>query len=250
MDLHKLTASMIFDVSYEEVTWDEDDPTHWISLGTGRHAMRKWGKEANHALNYDMGSRTASIRWECTFAEAKMIIAAYHRMYPGVRKYQARIRDELNRNHSVLANLHGRKRLFMDRWGETTWKSAYAFLPQSTVAAQINKYGLKHIYYQPNRFPEVQLLMQIHDSIRLQIPLVIGWQRIAEILISIKQSLETPLVAHGREFVIPADIKMRPINFRYGAEFKGGTKWDESWNDSKSFGEEMERKYEEVMVAA
>lgn len=249
-DLHKVTASMIFGVPYEEVTWDEDDPSHWVSLGTGRHAMRKWGKEANHALNYDMGPRTAALRWECTEQEARMIINAYHRLYPGVKKYQARIRDELNRNHGVLANLHGRKRLFMDRWGDTTWKSAYAFLPQSTVAAQINRYGLCYIYYNPSIFPEVETLMQIHDSIRGQIPLTVGWQRIAEILIKIKQSLETPLVAHGREFIIPADIKLRPFNFRYGPEFKGGTQWNENWNDPMMFGREMERSYEEMRMAA
>ncbi len=47
--------------------------------------------------------------------------------------------------------------------------------------------------------------MQVHDSIKFQIPLSLGWKRHAEMLIKIKQSLEQPLKTHyGREFVIPA----------------------------------------------
>ena len=49
----------------------------------------------------------------------------------------------------------------------------------------------------------------VHDSIKFQIPLSVGWTRMAQMLIRIKQSLETPLVTHyGRSFVIPADISI------------------------------------------
>ena len=51
-------------------------------------------------------------------------------------------------------------------------------------------------------------MMQVHDSIVFQIPLSIGWTKHAEILLSIKNKLETPLSIHGREFIIPADIAM------------------------------------------
>ena len=51
-------------------------------------------------------------------------------------------------------------------------------------------------------------MMQVHDSIAFEIPLSAGWRRHAEILLDIKNSLETPLKTHGIEFIIPADIMM------------------------------------------
>ena len=72
----------------------------------------------------------------------------------------------------------------------------------------VNERGLEYIYYDQEKFKDVHLMMQVHDSIAFQIPINIGWWEHAKILLDIKKSLETPLKTHGFEFVVPADISM------------------------------------------
>ena len=88
------------------------------------------------------------------------------------------------------------------------FKKGYSCIPQGTVGDMVNQRGLNYIYYNQQWFEPVRLMLQVHDSIGFQLPLSIGWLEHARILLQIKQSLETPLSIHGREFVIPADISM------------------------------------------
>jgi uracil-DNA glycosylase family 4 len=204
IDLHRQTAGLIFSKSWEDVS-DEQGSS---SIGGGNFSERFWGKKANHGLNYDLGYKAFAFLYEIPEADAKFIVERYHKAYPGVRQYHAWVRHQLSKNRT-LENLFGRKRLFLDRWGDELFKSAYSFIPQSTVAEIINRRGVIYIYYNQETFAPVDLLLQVHDNIIFQMNYKkYSWERQAECLLLIKQSLETPLTWRGNDFNIPVNIEV------------------------------------------
>lgn len=192
IDIHKQTASLIFKVPIEEVTYDQ----------------RSDGKKANHGLNYDLGFRSFSVIYQMPSDRAKLLVDAYHRVYPGVREGHAALRYELAQNNRTLTNCFGRRRNFKERWGHELFKVAYSYIPQSTVAGLMNQAGVVFLYSRQDLFPEVEFLNTIHDSIRYQIPLSAGLPRIISIVTAIKDSLETPIQWKGRSFSIPTDTEV------------------------------------------
>ena len=220
-DVHRLTASLIFKKPYDMISDEEDSSP----FGDGK-SERDWGKRANHGLNYDFGYRSFALMYEMPESDAKFIVESYHRAYPGVRNnYHAHVRNSLRENRTIT-NLMGRKTLFLDAWGDSLFKEAYACIPQGTTGDVVNERGLNYIYYDQRQFGPLELLIQVHDSIGFQIPLSSSWLEHARMLQAIKQSLETPLTTHfGRSFVVPVDLMMGlTLNKRTGAEIKA-KKW-------------------------
>lgn len=212
-DVHSLTGALISGKTPEEVKW-EDKSDIFAPMGSGDKTWRFWGKKGNHGLNYDLGYKMFALYYEIPESQGKLIVDRYHLAYPGVRQnFHAYVKLCLTKNRT-LTNLMGRKTFFMGDLNsyiqrDKIFKEAYSCIPQGTVGDIINERGMNHIYYNPDKFSLVELLMQVHDSIKFQIPMSISWKRHAEMLIQIKQSLETPLRTHyGREFVIPADLSM------------------------------------------
>ena len=216
-DVHRLTASLIFGKPPEDIS-DEKGSS---SLGSGDHSERDWGKRANHGLNYDLGYRSFSMYYELPERESKFIVEKYHQVYPGVRQgFHAYVKRCLRENRT-LTNPMGRKTLFLNKLDETTFKEAYACIPQGLVGDIVNEYGIEYIYYNPQLFAPVELLIQVHDSVGFQIPLSVGWERIAQMLWLIKQSLETPMQIHQYNFSIPADLNVGlNLDKHMGREYK------------------------------
>ena len=211
-DVHSLTGALISGKTPDIVKW-EDDNEVYCPLGSGDKTWRFWGKKANHGLNYDLGYRQFSLYYEIPESAGKLIVERYHTAYPGVRKnFHSFVKACLTANRT-LTNLMGRKTMFMGNLAnqyerDKIFKEAYSCIPQGTVGDVINERGMNYVYYEDG-FEELELLMQVHDSIKFQIPISIGWGRHAEMLIRIKRSLEIPLVTHyGREFSIPADLSI------------------------------------------
>lgn len=222
-DVHSLTGALISGKSPDEVKKEDDDDIK-CKLGGYDKTWRFWGKKANHGLNYDLGFRKFALYYEIPERDAKLIVDRYHSAYPGVRQmFHAMVRQRLRTNR-VLENLMGRKTMFYGKLDDKTFKDAYSCIPQGSVGDIINRWGLNHIYYdEAGIYGPVELMIQIHDSIGFQIHLSIGWERIADILLSIKKNLEQTLISpFGREFYIPADLTIGTSLYkRNGTELKG-----------------------------
>jgi len=203
IDIHKQTASLIFNKPVNEIS---DEPGS-CAIGGGIYSERFWGKKANHGLNYDLGYKTFALYYEIPERDAKIIVESYHRAYPGIRQWHRTIKEALNRDRT-LSNILGRNYMFMERWGDELFKQAYSYIPQSSVAEWLNNQGVAPLYYDTKTFGQVELLNQIHDSVIGQIPLNIGIMKIALILFEIKKLLEKPLCWKGRDFFIPADLEV------------------------------------------
>jgi len=115
----------------------------------------------------------------------------------------------------TLINCYGRKRLFLDRWGDSLFKNAYAQIPQSTVADKVNEEGLAYVYNDTEKLELVELLLQVHDEIVYQIPISAGFQYHRTAVQAIEKMLETPVKWLTQEFVIPAESK---VGMRWGKE--------------------------------
>ena len=217
IDVHRLTAAMIFSKPFDEVS-DEPGST---TLGDGRHSERDWGKQANHSLNYDFGYKNFALKYEIPEAQAKWMVEKYHRSYPEVREgFHALVKTMLQTDR-YLTNLYGRRRKFLDKWDNQLFKDAYAHIPQSTTADKIDEEGLNYIYYNQDMFKPIELLNIVHDSVGFQIPVSVSWERQAKMIKAIKDSLETPLVWRDREFTVPADVTFGlTLNKEDGLELK------------------------------
>jgi len=191
VDIHRLTASMIYSVDPADVT----------------DQQRDWGKRANHGLNYDLGYKSFAMYYQIAEVEARFLVERYHTIYPGVRQWHSAIQHELNRARR-LTNLFGRVRIFMGRWGDELFKEAYSYIPQSTVAEMTNQWGFRYIYDRQDLFREVKLSNTVHDSIIFQIPVAAGFDYMADAVLRIKENMEQPLTVNGMTFNVPVDLKV------------------------------------------
>lgn len=203
-DIHRQTAGLIFGKPIDTIS---DEPGS-STIGGGRFSERFWGKKANHGLNYDLGYKTFAFYYEIPEVEAKYIVDRYHMAYPGIRQYHACVRSQLSKDRT-LTNPFGRKRLFLDRWGDELFKEAYSFIPQSTVADKLNRDGLAYVYYNQRLFRCMDLLNQVHDSLVFQMNYkTFSYIEMAEAMIRLKESLERPIVWRGTSFSIPCDFEL------------------------------------------
>lgn len=203
-DIHSLTAALIFSKELEDVSKVDGS----CALGNGQHSERYWGKKANHGLNYDFREQAFALQYEIPFVDARFIVNRYHIAYPGVRNYHSWVKEQLNTNGRKLTDLFGKSKLFLDRWGDTMFKEAYSFIPQSTVTTMIEVWGLQYLYYNQNLFHATELLNAVYDSIEAQTLKSAGYEHLAETWLRLKDSLEQPLHWKGYTFSIPADFEI------------------------------------------
>ena len=205
MDVHRLTASFIFDKRIEDISDNkEEDP-----IRDGKLSERDWGKKANHAFNYGLGYRTFALNNQLREADAKRIAEQVHRAYPGIKQMHNWIQNELHKGRT-LTNLYSRKRTFLDRWGDALFRQAYSYIPQSTVGDKINREAILYIESRPEEFKYLEVLNQVHDSIVFQIPNSQPLEYHASCLLLLKESLEVPLRWRNIEFSIPIECKTGP----------------------------------------
>ena len=247
IDLHKMTASIIFHKPYDQVSSVDGSST----LGDGRQSERYWGKKGNHGLNYDESYKKFALVNEMPEGEAKMMLEEIHSGYPQIRGgYHAMIQNMLKTTRTVT-NLFNRTRLFLGPVHESypnvpkaacteTFRSAYAHFAQSTCADKVNEQGIEHIYYDQAHYGPVELLAQVHDSIVFQVPLSLPWIEHAKILLRIKNSLETPLIWHDREIKTPVDLA---IGFNMQKEAMEEMKSKNIPSEPEKLAEKLQEKY-------
>lgn len=200
-DVHNTTAALIFQILVEEVSRIKGS----TQIGGGKFSQRDIGKTANHAFNYGLGKNSFALNNEITIKEADFIRTQYFIVYPEILTGHESTKQELQ-DTRMLTDLIGRSRKFKGQWGDALFREAYAYKPQSTVGNIINIYGFEEVIKHYPVYSPLELLNNVHDSIVFQIPSATSTQRIARILLDLRNSLEVPLSINGRDFVIPVDI--------------------------------------------
>lgn len=239
-DVHALTASMISGISVEEVIRQQKAVDDLIKrgitdykayegllcpIGSGDKTWRFWGKKCNHGLNYGLGYKKFAILYEIMENESKRLVEAYHHAYPCVRYGFHEYVQHCLKQDKTLTNPYGRKRLFLDRWGEELFKDAYSFLPQSTVPDKMWVDGILPVYERQDIFNHVSLMNTVHDSMSFQISLEHSWETHARIVDTIVKQLEKPIPWKAYNITIPCDVEVG-FNMKQTVKLKGRTAAD------------------------
>ncbi len=164
-DLHLFNASSIFNLGlpYDELR--EEHPRfsdHKHRYKRERHLS----KQAVHAINYGVAARKLGTTVGIPLDEARRIIDGWFTSHPGIKHWQERTEADA-KSKGYIENKFGARFHIL---GRLDLPQLLAWTPQSTVAGVINR-GLKNIdQRQIEGKHEVQLLIQVHDSLAGQFP--------------------------------------------------------------------------------
>ncbi len=187
-------------------------------------SLRQLGKKQNHGLNYQETFKRFALDNELLEKDAKIVISAYHNIYPGIGRWHDNVKTQLQSDRTIR-DLYGRKYRFLNRLNDDTWKAAISFSPQSTVGHLINR-GISSLYADRSDFmEEIDLLAQVHDSILFQHP-ADRLRDLARCCRQIRNYIEPTLEAHTIEFGIPTDMKIG-YNWKDMAEIDCNTTEDQ-----------------------
>jgi DNA polymerase-1 len=186
-DIHKMTIAVMLGIPIEQVTSEQ----------------RVAGKTIRHATSYSAGPQVLAKRLGIKLSEAKILMDLYHRANPALRMWYQAVQQELKRSRT-LVNLLGRKHRFLDRWGDSLFRSSYSFIPQSTIGDLLNT-ALIRLY---NRIKdidyEVMILLQLHDALYT----MVKEEDVDKTIKLMRECMMIPLQCGNEEFTIDCDFKV------------------------------------------
>ena len=184
-DIHRWNATNIYGNKEEEVTRDQ----------------RNTAKAGVHGGNYGLGARKASSIFGLPYEDAKRSIESYRRALPQVQEWWAKIDKEITDTRSLTTPL-GRRRVFLGRIDNETFRSGYSFIPQSVVCDVINRaiVVLESVLQAEGAYP----ILQVHDEIDFLCPT----DNVPTAIQKIRNVLEYPIDIEGivAPLIIPCDI--------------------------------------------
>ncbi len=196
-DIHSMVASWIFNKPIE-------------SCGKGTFERDGVAKHLVHGANYGISAKSFAEEAKISISRAKVILNNYLTMFR-ISSWQRKIVDLIRKNR-ILKTSYGRTRLFNGHWGESLFKEAYAYIPQSTAvdwinfcAIRIEKRISKLVDLAYLDKPELNLfLIQDHDEWVLQIH-----KSLVELAIKIiKEECLVPILIKGKEVRIPIELSI------------------------------------------
>lgn len=188
LDIHNANARSIYSVP-------NSIPDSYFKTDLKGKWMRDKAKRGVHGTNFVGGDLTMSETLECSIAEYRAWKLAYFTSRPAVPAFHARIDKELAWKREVK-NIWGYRRYFFERPSECL-PEAIAWICSSTVSTVIDK---ALVALEEYLAPEgLQLLMQVHDSLLMQVPkeklrsLISKIHRLMHITIPFKDPLVIPV---------------------------------------------------------
>ncbi|EEO28618.1 DNA polymerase I [Oxalobacter paraformigenes] len=185
-DVHKATASEIFDIAPLEVTPEQ----------------RRYAKVINFGLIYGMSAFGVASNLGISRTDAKNYIDRYFRRYPGVAEYMDAIRQTA-REQGYVETVFGR-RLWLPEINSPNGPRRQAAeraainAPMQGTAADIIKLSMIAVNdWIENEQLESKLIMQVHDELVLEVPdkeLERVRKRLPELMGQVA-SLKVPLIA-------------------------------------------------------
>lgn len=187
-DIHKATIALMLNIPIEQVTAEQ----------------RVAGKTIRHATSYSAGPQVLANRLGIKLSTAKTLMDLYHKANPHLRMWYNTIQEELKKTRT-LYNLFGRKHRFLDRWGDSLFRSAYSFVPQGTVGDLLNT-AIKKVYDLHTELPfEMIILLQLHDAMYT----MVKEENVMEAVRFMRKCMMIPLHYNQEEFIIDCDFKIK-----------------------------------------
>ena len=174
------------------VVWEADEPEMKALLRAGldpyteiakefyhdptiskKDPRRQTFKSFAHGTNYLGTAKGLAQRLGLSVHEAEKTQKWYFSRFPRIKKWQNDLKDQVFKRRMVQ-NVFGYRCYFFDRIEGTIFNQAAAWIPQSTVACLINRAYVKI----DAELPQVEVLLQVHDSLAGQFPTHLGdWMK-------------------------------------------------------------------------
>ena len=202
VDMHLLNAFVIAKKEpppHEELV--ETHPRYLDHRIPLKHA-REFAKVFAHATNYGGGAKTVAAHTGRTVHEIDVAQKAWFAAHPGIHQWHMRTFDQINR-HRFVENRWGYKWFIFDRL-EAMLPEALAWVPQSTVGILINQIWIAFA----QNIPEVQVLLQVHDSLAGQFPT----HRTTTILPLMAQHSQIE-IPYNPPLIIPTGVKTSTVSW-------------------------------------
>jgi len=189
-DFHSTNASAILGKPVTKADYDD----------------RQLGKKISHGCNYNMTEfqmqlDLAKEGYSFTKTECKGFKDHYFVVYPKIKKNFHGEVEECLKTTRTLITPFGRKITFWDFWSTRLLNQAYAYRPQSTVGDLTNT-ALINVY---NDIPELDLLLQVHDSLVMQCKIE---DYTPELIEKIEKAMAVPVTVKGVTITIPIDLEV------------------------------------------
>ncbi len=159
-DIHAVTASRLFDVPLDEVSY----------------AQRGMGKTINFATIYGVSAFGLSSRTEMGPVEAREFLDQYFATYPKVREYIDETIQQANTD-GYVQTLLGRRRYFGELQGRLPFNQRQALerqainAPIQGTAADITKIAMSRLHERLRAESlQAKMLLQVHDELVLEVP--------------------------------------------------------------------------------
>lgn len=161
------------------------------------HPSYKLFKALCHGTNYLGTASGLSGRIGLLAHEVERIQKWYYGKFPEIEKWQNDLKAQVT-GRRYVENVFGYRCYVFDRIEGTIFNQMVAWVPQSTVGCLINR-GYRNIH---NNCPDVQVLLQVHDSLAGQYPTSLRDKCRREILDNCAVPLPYP-----EPLIIPVGIK-------------------------------------------
>lgn len=199
-DVHTLTASKLFHLPYEEITKQQ----------------RSIGKTINFGIIYGMSSFGLSNGLSIPQEEAELFIQQFYASYPNIKTYYDTYLKNAIKN-GFAETLLGRRRYVFEnpklKFIDNATRRVLMNYPIQGTAADLMKKTMVDVSEKilPT-YPEIQLLLQIHDDLVFQIP---DSKNYNKVLVELHDTL----------------CSVYPLSVPLTVEIKTGTRW----GDLKSY---------------
>lgn len=199
IDLHCMSAAEIFGVRgipVEELV--ESHPNYQDHRAKIGKSNRDKTKNGGHACDYAVGVAKLAQTLGITRHEAQAFMERWFGLFPGIKKWHKRTEQEVA-TKGYIENKFG-ARLYC--FGRFNLPEFLGWLPQSTVAGVINRALVNIDTAQQAGETNIQLLIQVHDSLAGQFPSTATQTEIAKL-----KALARVLVPYDDPLYIPVGVK-------------------------------------------
>lgn len=203
-DLHTTVCQMV----WPHFDWKPGDAKHNRAIADQRFyremTYRDTTKRLGHGSNFNGQPPQMAKQTKIEESVVRDFQELYFNAFPEVKKRIEWVGNQIV-EHGSLTTLFGRRRYFLKRRGDNkTLNEACAHEPQSMTAEEIN-YAMLKVFRLRNRFPDLQLLLQVHDSLLIQVP----EEQVDEAVAAIKLAFRTELeLRAGRMFHVPCEVQV------------------------------------------
>jgi DNA polymerase-1 len=202
VDIHLLNVYLLDNVDPPPMEELVETHPRYPDHRAPRKNKREFAKVFCHATNYGGGARTVAVNTGRPVHEIDRAQKRWFGARPGIKQWHDRTLHQIHTQRFV-ENKFGYRWHIFDRL-EQALPAALAWVPQSTVGCYINRIWM-NIYEQ---VPEVEVLIQVHDSLAGQFPLARAEHCLKEIA-----RVSQVVIPYEIPLVIPVGIKTSQVSW-------------------------------------